>query len=100
MKALIAILELVLPGFFTGNAKPAWKAVVAVAVIAAIVAWLWLSPAGCMTTTDLDGKVYSVRVDILTPIMPTTGPAATAYAPRLSTNHNPPARPTTAPARN
>lgn len=80
MKTLLALLEALLPGFFTGNAKPLYKMIVALAILAAIIAWILTAHAGCMTTTDVDGKVYSFRVDILTPIGATTGPQAGTLA--------------------
>ena len=99
MTRLLNILIAILPQFFSSDAKPVYKAAVALALLAAVTAWLLLGPVGCMTTTDLDGRVYSWRLDILTPILPTTGPgqpAAPAYRPANGTVTP---RPTTNPAR-
>jgi hypothetical protein len=82
MQTLLAILTAILPGFFTSDARPIYKAIVIALILGALVAWLLLAPTGCMTTTDLDGKVYSFRLDILTPIGATTGPqSGTTAAP-------------------
>lgn len=54
-----------------------------------LVLMLLIFAQGCMATTDLDGKVYTSRLDILTPI----GQTVSSY------HVNPPAPPATQPAR-
>ena len=76
MKTLLAILMNFLPGFFQTTAKPWLKVLAALVILAQILLYLLLTHTGCMTTTDLDGKKYSFRVDSLTPIQATTGPSA------------------------
>jgi len=49
-----------------------WQRIVAIITAAAIGLAVMLFMPACMVTTELEGKTYSTRFDILTPIMPTT----------------------------
>ena len=89
MKTLLAVLVAILPGFFTSTARPLYKLLLALAMLAAITIWLLIVSGGCMHTLDLDGKVYRNRLDALTPI--TIGQTANG--------HPAPTAPTSKPAR-
>jgi len=45
-----------------------WARIIAALAAAAVAIAVSLCVPGCMTTTEVDGKVYSVRLDILAPI--------------------------------
>ena len=76
-----------------------WARLICVLALAAIaIAAMTLIP-GCMVTTDLDGKTYSTRVDILTPIMPTNADPAVTTTIRTAPARSPrTAAPTSQPA--
>jgi hypothetical protein len=63
-----------------------WMRVIAAIAAAAIALAVELFIPGCMSTTYLDGKTYSWRLDILAPIGATVAqPASTAATPTAAT---------------
>jgi len=68
MKNLIKLTIAALVALLTGQETTTRQKLIAGAIIAAITVAILFFTTGCMATTDLDGKRYSIRIDVLTPI--------------------------------
>lgn len=73
-------VDLVAPGVLD-NATSVKHRLTAAVLAIILIALLVLFAQGCMFTTDLDGKVYTWRVDVLTPIGQTVNNAPQAPGP-------------------
>jgi uncharacterized protein YggT (Ycf19 family) len=76
MKALLLGIVAALAAIVGTSSIAWWKRLITAIVAAAIGISVTLWVPGCMATTDLDGKVYSTRLDILAPIGATVPPPA------------------------
>jgi len=68
MKDTLAAIVAALGAIVATSSIAWWKRIVSALVAAAIALSITLFMPGCMSTTNLDGKEYSWRFDVLTPI--------------------------------
>ena len=87
MKEVLIGIIVALASLVTTKTLVWWARIVAALAAAAIAVAVSLFVPGCMSTTNLDGKTYSWRLDILAPI------GATVAQPGMTT----PVTPTTQP---
>lgn len=72
MRSLLLAIATAIASMLSPQTKPRQLLLLVIIILAIAIASYLMFGTGCMTTLDLDGKVYKTRVDVLTPIMPTT----------------------------